>query len=348
MFYKSFIRPLLFKFEPEQVHHFVASLLKLIFVIPGLSPLIKAVATVKHPALQRNVFGLKFENPVGVAAGFDKNAHLFNELSNLGFGYVEVGTITPKEQSGNPKPRLFRLPYDLGLINRMGFNNHGVQQAIKHLKKRKSHTIIGGNLGKNTLTPNKTAVEDYVKLFEELFDFVDYFVINVSCPNISNLHELQTPSALLEISKRLQEINNRKPQRKPILLKVSPDLNNSQLDDVIDLIAKTNIDGVIAVNTTVARDRLKTPKKSIEAIGHGGLSGKPLNQRALKVVSYLAKKSGKAFPIIGVGGIFTPKDALKMLDAGADLIQVYSGFIYEGPFIARRINKAILKESLSK
>ena len=348
MFYKSVIRPLLFRLQPEQVHHFVASLLKAGFAIPGVASIVKSFTTVKHPALQQNILGLDFKNPVGVAAGFDKEARLFHELGTLGFGFVEVGTITPKGQPGNPQPRLFRLPADKGLINRMGFNNQGVDAAIERLKKRKPDIIVGGNLGKNTLTPNQTAVEDYVTLFEKLFDYVDYFVINVSCPNISNLQELQDSEALFAIASGLQKINNAKPKRKPILIKVSPDLNFGQLDDVIEIIHKTKIDGVIAVNTTITRNNLKTPTSDIESIGRGGLSGKPISERALEVVRYLKEKSKNTFPVIGVGGIFTPEDALKMLDAGADLIQVYTGFIYEGPFIAKRMNQAILKRILAK
>lgn len=348
MLYKSVIRPLLFRLKPEQVHHLVASLLKTGFAIPGVASLVRSITTVKHPALQRNLLGLDFKNPVGVAAGFDKEARLYKELGVLGFGFVEVGTITPKGQPGNPRQRLFRIPADKGLINRMGFNNQGVEAAIQRLKNRKPGMVVGGNLGKNTLTPNETAVEDYVTLFERLFNYADYFVINVSCPNISNLQELQDSDALYEIASRLQQINHAKPQPKPILIKVSPDLNFGQLDDVIEIIAKTKIDGVIAVNTTITRDNLNTPKSTIESIGRGGLSGKPIQQRALEVVRYLKEKSNNAFPVIGVGGIFTPEDALKMLDAGADLIQVYTGFIYEGPFIARRINKAILKKAQAK
>ncbi|MBE0651364.1 MAG: quinone-dependent dihydroorotate dehydrogenase [Bacteroidales bacterium] len=346
MFYKPVIRPLLFRLQPERVHHLVAALLKAGFAIPGIAPIVKATTSVKHPALRRNLFGLEFKNPVGVAAGFDKEARLYRELDILGFGFVEVGTVTPKGQPGNPQPRLFRLPTDKGLINRMGFNNHGVEAAINRLKNRKPGMIVGGNLGKNTLTPNETAVEDYVILFEKLFDYVDYFVINVSCPNISNLQELQDSEALMEIASRLQNLNNAKPKRKPILIKVSPDLNFGQLDDVIEIVIKTKIDGVIAVNTTITRDNLKTSEEKIKAIGRGGLSGKPISNRALEVVRYLKEQSKNAFPVIGVGGIFTPDDALKMLDAGADLIQVYTGFIYEGPFIAKKINKAILKRLL--
>jgi dihydroorotate dehydrogenase len=344
MFYKTFIRPLLFRLDPEKVHHLVSSSLQFIFSIPGMAALARGVTSVNDERLKREVFGLKFKNPVGVAAGFDKDARLFGALGNLGFGFVEVGTITPKGQSGNEQPRLFRLPSDGALINRMGFNNEGMEAALHRLKKcRKRDVVLGGNLGKNTLTPNTRAAEDYLQLFETLIDVVDYFVVNVSCPNISDLRELQDKESLQDILSRLQKLNRKKSSPKPILLKVSPDLNFSQLDEVIELIAETGIAGVVAVNTTVGRKQLRTPDKRVHTIGRGGLSGKPLQNRALEVVRYLSEKSGRAFPIVGVGGIFTPEDALQMLDAGASLVQVYTGFIYEGPFIAKRMNKVILK-----
>jgi dihydroorotate dehydrogenase len=281
---------------------------------------------------------------VGIAAGFDKQAELYNELSNFGFGFIEIGTVTPKGQPGNPKPRLFRLPPDKALINRMGFNNGGVNNAVKNLKKRKTHVVVGGNIGKNTLTPNSEAINDYVFCFEELFDFVDYFVVNVSCPNITDLHELQDQDSLVKILGKIQEINHTKIQPKPVLLKVSPDLNNKQLDEVIEIVRLTGIDGVVATNTTVSRQNLQTDDVRIKEIANGGLSGKPISDRSTEVIRYLAEKSGKAFPIIGVGGIFTPEDAIEKLNAGADLVQVYTGFIYEGPFIAKKINKALIKK----
>ncbi|MBN2614644.1 MAG: quinone-dependent dihydroorotate dehydrogenase [Bacteroidales bacterium] len=348
MLYRAVIRPLLFRFDPETIHHLVSFGLKLFFSIPGSKRVLRAYTLPKNKVLQRDLFGIHFDSPVGIAAGFDKNAHLFRQLFPLGFGFIEVGTITPKGQPGNPRPRLFRLPQDRALINRMGFNNFGLEAAIDRLSKRKSGYPVGGNLGKNTLTPNDTAVEDYVLLFEKLFDHVDYFVVNVSCPNISDLKELQDQDALVEILERIQKSNNQKPQRKPVLLKISPDLNNKQLDEVIQIVAQTGIDGVVAVNTSITRDNLNTSSRQVQSIGNGGLSGKPLQKRALEVVRYLSEKSGKAFPIIGVGGIFTPDDALAMLEAGADLIQVYTGFIYEGPFLARRINKAIIRKNIGK
>lgn len=341
--YKKLVRPILFNFDPEKIHHFATGFLKLLFSIPGISDLIRNYATVKSKHLERELFGLKFSNPVGIAAGFDKNAAFYNELGNLGFGFIEIGTVTPLGQAGNAKPRLFRLPTDGALINRMGFNNHGLEAAVRNLKKRKTKVIIGGNLGKNTTTPNSKAVEDYVTLFKGLFDYVDYFTVNVSCPNISDLRELQDQDALLEILNSIQKINRQKARPKPILLKLSPDLNNKQLDEVIDIVKQTNIDGVVAVNTTVSRKELITSENKVKSIGKGGLSGKPIKDRSTEVIRYLAKKSNKAFPIIGVGGIFSPQDAKEKLDAGADLIQVFTGFIYEGPFIARKINKYLLK-----
>jgi dihydroorotate dehydrogenase len=340
--YKSLVRPLLFQFPPETIHHWVVSGLKTSFAIPGVPSLATSLTDVDNPGLNREVFGLRFKNPVGIAAGFDKQAVMFNELANLGFGFVEVGTVTPKGQPGNPKPRSFRLPGDRALINRMGFNNIGVDAAVENLKKRKTDIIIGGNIGKNTATPNDKAIDDYVICFEKLFDYVDYFVVNVSCPNITDLRELQDQDKLLAILNRLQSINHENLHPKPILLKVSPDLNNQQLDEVIEIVAETKIDGVVATNTTITRDNLATPARQVKQIGNGGLSGKPIRERATEVIRYLSEKSEKAFPIIGVGGIFTAEDAIEKLNAGADLVQVYTGFIYEGPMIAKRINKAIL------
>ncbi len=340
--YKSVLRPLLFQFSPEQIHHVVVHGLKAGFALPGMAAMAKSMTAIEDLRLEREVFGLKFKNPVGVAAGFDKQAVMYNQLASLGFGFVEIGTITPKPQPGNPKPRLFRLPTDRALINRMGFNNIGVAAAVHNLKNRKTDIIIGGNIGKNTATPNHKAINDYVTCFEELFDYVDYFVVNVSCPNITDLRELQDQEKLTQILLRLQELNFDQPLQKPVLLKVSPDLNEQQLDEVIDIVRQTKIDGVVAVNTTIARNDLLSPAHKIAAIGNGGLSGRPLCDRATEVIRYLTEKSGHAFPIIGVGGIFTPQDAIDKLQAGASLVQVYTGFIYEGPFIARKINKALL------
>jgi dihydroorotate dehydrogenase len=341
--YKSLLRPVFFLFKPETIHHWVMGFLKTIGKIPGKRQALKWFFSISDTRLEKELFGIRFPNPVGVAAGFDKNAEVYEELSAFGFGFVEIGTVTPKAQPGNPKPRLFRLSKDNALINRMGFNNNGLEQAVKQLRKRKTQMIIGGNIGKNTLTPNSIAYLDYEENFIGLFDYVDYFVVNVSCPNISDLKELQDQEALMEILNKLQAINNSKPKRKPVLLKISPDLNDKQLDEVIEIVRLTKIDGVVATNTSIKRNLPNYSEGEIAAIGNGGLSGQPVRDRSTEIIRYLATKSNKAFPIIGVGGIFTVTDALVKLDAGADLIQVYTGFIYEGPFIARNINRSILK-----
>ena len=335
------IRFFFFLFDPEKIHHFTFFLLKVGY--PFESWAWRKMFTLKDEKLEREVFGIKFPNPVGLAAGFDKDARLIDELSCFGFGFIEIGTLTPKPQDGNPKPRLFRLKEDSGIINRMGFNNSGVEDAIIRLKKRKSDTIIGGNIGKNKLTPNENATDDYVISFNSLFPYVDYFVVNVSSPNTPGLRDLQEKEPLTNLLSSLQEINNNKDKRKPILLKIAPDLTNEQLDDIIQIVRDTKIDGVIATNTTIDRSMLKTDKNKVEAIGNGGLSGKPLRSRSTEVIKYLSEKSDKAFPIIGVGGIHSAEDAIEKLDAGATLIQVFTGFIYEGPGLVKRINKAILK-----
>lgn len=342
--YKIFIKPIFFLFDPEKIHHFVFNTVRILFKVPGFKALAKQIHSLEDKSLERELFGLKFKNPVGLAAGFDKDAKLFNELAAFGFGFVEIGTLTPKPQDGNPKKRLFRLPKDEGLINRMGFNNGGVKEAVERLKKNNSGIIIGGNIGKNKVTPNEEAVNDYEICFEALFNYVDYFVVNVSSPNTPNLRELQDKEPLTKLLSRLKELNNLKEAPKPILLKIAPDLTNEQLDDIIDIVADTKIDGVIASNTTISRENLKTPKEEVEAIGNGGVSGKPVRKRSTEVIKYLADKSNKAFPIIGVGGIHSAQDALEKLEAGADLVQIYTGFIYEGPSLIKKINKALVKK----
>lgn len=342
--YKVFIRPVFFLFDPEKIHHFTFSLLKFLSKIPLVSPLFRSMYQVNDQRLERKLFGLTFKNPVGLAAGFDKNAVLYNELADLGFGFVEIGTVTPKGQVGNPKKRLFRLKDDQGIINRMGFNNEGLEAAITQLKKNKGKVLIGGNIGKNTATAPENYTEDYLTCFEGLHPYVDYFVLNVSCPNVSSHAKLEDADYLKELIVAVQEINNTKASKKPILLKIAPDLNHTQLDEIITLVADTGIDGVIASNTSVDRTGLKASAEMLEAIGNGGLSGQPIKDRSTAVIQYLASKSNKAFPIIGVGGIHSEKDALEKLEAGADLIQVYTGFIYEGPRLIKRINKAILAQ----
>lgn len=335
--YKLFIRPILFQFDPEKVHYFTFSVLRFLNKI-GFSAIFKALYEVKDSRLEREVFGLKFKNPVGLAAGFDKDAKLYKELSNLGFGFVEIGTLTPKGQEGNPKKRLFRLKEDSAIINRMGFNNGGVLEAVERLKKNNG-VLIGGNIGKNKVTPNEEAVNDYTICFEALFPHVDYFVVNVSSPNTPNLRELQDKKPLTELLQTLQDLNSTKSVQKPILLKIAPDLTDDQLLDIIDIVKDTKIAGVIATNTTISREGLQSANKS----EMGGLSGKPLTKRSTEVIRFLSEKSNKAFPIIGVGGIHTADDALEKLEAGASLIQLYTGFIYEDQLI-KDINKKILEK----
>jgi dihydroorotate dehydrogenase len=333
------IKRLLFLLNPEKAHHLTFSLLKL----PGVSGAAGRIYNTKNKSLERNVFGLNFPNPVGLAAGLDKDATAFNELGKLGFGFIEIGTVTPVAQTGNEKPRLFRLTKDEALINRMGFNNHGVAAAATRLRRRKNkHLIIGGNIGKNKITPNENAVDDYIKCFESLFDVVDYFVVNVSSPNTPNLRALQEKEPLTALLRTLQAHNNNKASPKPILLKIAPDLTNSQLDDIIEIIKETGISGVIATNTTISRDGLSYDKEALEKFGSGGLSGKPLSTRSTEVIRYLKQASNNAFPVIGVGGIHSAKDAMEKLDAGADLIQLYTGFIYKGPGLIKEINEAVL------
>lgn len=342
--YKLFIKPILFLFQPETIHHLVFKILKIVFKIPGVKQITKFFYVVNDKRLERKLFGLTFSNPVGLAAGFDKDAKLYNELSNFGFSFIEIGTLTPKAQPGNDKPRMFRLPQDEALINRMGFNNEGVEAAVTRLKKRSTKVIIGGNIGKNKVTPNEEAVKDYEICFEALFNYVDYFAVNVSSPNTPNLRALQDKEPLTQLLNKLKILNSKKINPKPILLKIAPDLTNEQLNDIVDIVNETKIDGVIATNTTISRDGLKTQNSKLETIGAGGLSGKPLTKRSTEVIKYLSEKSKKAFPIIAVGGVFTAKDAIEKLNAGASLVQIYTGFIYEGPGIVKRINKGLLKE----
>ncbi len=340
--YKLIIRPILFWFDPEKVHHFTFSAIYFFSKIPFFSSICNSLYEVKDKRLEREVFGLKFKNPVGLAAGFDKDAKLYKELSNFGFGFIEIGTLTPKPQEGNPKKRLFRLKSNSAIINRMGFNNGGVQEAVERLKKNKN-VLIGGNIGKNKITPNDEAVDDYLICFEALFDYVDYFVINVSSPNTPNLRELQDKKPLTNLLRDLQNSNIKKQIPKPILLKIAPDLTDEQLLDIIDIINETKIAGVIATNTTISRENLKTENNPEVMAEIGGLSGKPLTKRSTEVIRFLSEKSNKAFPIIGVGGIHSAEDALEKLEAGASLIQLYTGFIYEGPKLVKEINQAILK-----
>ena len=316
--YKQIIRPILFQLSPETIHRIVIVALRTIHYIPGARILLKSLFSVRHSSLEREVFGIRFRNPIGIAAGFDKDAEVYKELLSLGFGFTEVGTVTPKPQPGNPRPRLFRLPKDLALINRMGFNNHGMENAVRNLRYRKPHQIIG---------------------------YVDYFVINVSCPNVANLTCLQDKDNLKEILRGLIEFRRGQNQYRPILLKISPDLSTPQIDDMISVLIESGLDGIVATNTTTHRDGLQTDPEIIASIGKGGLSGAPLTKRSIEVVRYIHKKTQGRFPIIGVGGIMTEEDAVAMLQAGASLIQVYTGFIYNGPSFVKRICKRLRKEA---
>jgi dihydroorotate dehydrogenase len=335
--YKILIRPILFCFDPEKVHYFTFSLIRLLSKIPGFPSLFKFLYEVNDKRLETEVFGLKFKNPVGLAAGFDKDAVLYKELSNFGFGFIEIGTLTPKAQPGNEKKRIFRLLEDSAIINRMGFNNGGVLEAVERLKKNNG-VLIGGNIGKNKVTLNEDATSDYEICFDALFDHVDYFVVNVSSPNTPNLRALQEKEPLTQLLQTLQNKNLSRPKQKPILLKIAPDLTDEQLLDIIDIVKETQIAGVIATNTTLSRSGLR----SWDQTEVGGLSGKPLTSRSTEVIRFLSQKSNKAFPIIGVGGIHSAQDALEKLEAGASLVQLYTGFIYEGPALVKKINKAIL------
>lgn len=343
--YKHLLRPLFFAFDPEKIHHFTFSLIKFTSKIPGFQAIFRNLYAVEDKRLERNLFGLTFKNPVGLAAGFDKNAVLYNELANFGFGFIEIGTVTPKGQLGNPKKRLFRLKDDQGIINRMGFNNEGLEAAIVQLKKNKGKLIIGGNIGKNTNTKPEDYTRDYLECFNALHPYVDYFVLNVSCPNVGSHAKLNDRDYLEELIKAVQKANRSFEKQKPILLKIAPDLNNNQLDEIVELVKDTKLDGVIASNTSTDRSDLKASKERLDEIGNGGLSGQPIKAKSTRVIKYLSEKSNESFPIIGVGGIHSAEDALEKIEAGADLVQIYTGFIYEGPSLIKRINKAIIKRN---
>ncbi len=341
MIYKLLIRPVLFLFDAEKVHHFVMNILKTAGKIPGMLKLQESMFLVDDPSLERTVAGIKFRNPVGLAAGFDKDAKAIAELGSLGFGFIEIGTVTPKAQTGNPLPRLFRLPADQALINRMGFNNEGVDAAVTRLKK-KHKLIVGGNIGKNKITENENAINDYLICFEALFPYCDYFTVNISSPNTPGLRELQDKEPLIRLLDAVQQANHSKPVAKPVFLKIAPDLTPSQVDDIIEITLKTKLAGLIISNTTISRESLNTGKTEIEKIGAGGLSGKPVFEKSTALLKYVAEKSGKQFALIASGGIFTPQQALEKLKAGADLVQLYTGFIYEGPALVKAINKELL------
>jgi len=341
--YKSVVKPLLFKLDAERAHHVVFDNLKRAARVPGAAAALRGLYDYQHPSLEREVFGLKFRNPVGLAAGLDKNAVLTDELASLGFGFVEIGTVTPRPQPGNPTPRLFRLPQDGALINRMGFNNDGAATVAARLRQRSNRQlIIGGNIGKNKDTPNEQAGDDYVAAFEALAEVVDYFVVNVSSPNTPGLRELQDKKPLISLLQQVQARNQARAQPRPLLLKIAPDLTNSQLDDILEIAGETQLSGLVATNTTISRGGLTTAASQVAGYGAGGLSGRPLRARATEVIAYLHQRSQGELPIIGAGGIHSAADALEKLAAGAALVQLYTGFVYEGPGLIKQINQAIV------
>lgn len=340
----ALIKRLLFLLPAERAHHLTMKLWHAWLSVPGMRPLMRRWFGLAHPSLERELFGLKFRNPIGLAAGFDKDGKYFRDMAELGFGFIEIGTVTPRPQAGNPRPRLFRLPADRALINRMGFNNEGVDRMVERLRKGKPEgLIIGGNIGKNKDTPNERAFDDYLTCFEKLFPWVDYFVVNVSSPNTPGLRALQEREPLRQLLAGLQQRNRQKPRPKPILLKIAPDLNEAQLDDVVSIVMETGIAGIIATNTTISREGLRTPAHEVEKIGAGGLSGAPLRPRATEVIRYLHQQTGGKVPIIGVGGIASPRHVQEKLDAGASLVQVYTGLIYEGPGLVKKLLSALVR-----
>ncbi|MBK8658309.1 MAG: quinone-dependent dihydroorotate dehydrogenase [Bacteroidetes bacterium] len=338
-------KQLLFQLDAEEAHHFTIHQLQLLGKFPRLLSFLSG-KKISHPSLHRHILGLDFPNPVGLAAGLDKNGDVIDEMGHLGFGFVEIGTITPQPQPGNDKPRLFRLISDEAIINRMGFNNVGAEVAAQKLKRRKTNIIVGANIGKNKVTPNEKAIRDYEFCFEKLFDYADYFVVNVSSPNTPGLRALQDKDSLTAILSSLQDINNRKVNTKPILLKIAPDLETEQITDVVDVVRKTQIQGIVATNTTISREGLHISNQEIEKIGAGGLSGKPVTAKSTQVLKYIAAEVQTDIQkpvLIGVGGIMNTADALEKFNAGADLVQLYTGFIYNGPELIQSINRALLK-----
>lgn len=342
--YKLLLRPFLFLLSPEAAHAFSLGALKILLRIPGIRQFIKKKYSYNAYHSKTELFGLCFKNPVGMAAGFDKNGKYVRELALLGFGFVEVGTVTPRPQPGNPRPRLFRLPKDRALINRMGFNNEGAVRVAERLRKyRPTDIVIGGNIGKNRDTPEEKDADDYLTCFRTLFDVVDYFVLNVSSPNTEGLRKLQGRDRLRLLLKQITEERNRRTPYKPVLVKIAPDLTEPEISDIVEAAGEFGIDGIVAVNTTISREGLKTNDKKIRHIGAGGLSGAPLHGRALEVVRFITEKSGLKLPVIGAGGIMNPQEAANMLGAGASLLQLYTGFIYEGPGLIKKINTCLSK-----
>lgn len=336
--YKRILKPILFSFNPETAHNMIFSTLSFLRHVPFARSIMRSIYRKESPALEKEVFGIKFPNPVGLAGGLDKNGEFYNDMANFGFGFVEIGSLTPKPQDGNPKPRCWRVPGDKAIINRYGINNKGVKNAVEHLKKERPEVIVAANISKNTSSINEEAAKDYETSFGLLYDFVDMFVINISCPNVVGLTSLQDINFLSDIVDRLLDLRMYYDEYRPILLKVSPDLSHQQLDEIIDYSMRSGIDGIVAGNTTRSRDGLNSiSAEKIEEIGNGGLSGAPVHKKNLELVRYIHEKSEGRLPIVGVGGIMSPEDAQAMLAAGASLVEIYSGFVYEGPALVKRI-----------
>ncbi len=341
------IRPLLFMMSPEKAHSTTIKMFKFFHKIPGIKGIMKSAYSYEHHDLETEVLGLKFKNPIGLAAGFDKDGDFIHEFSTLGFGFIEIGTITPHAQDGNPKPRLFRLPQDEALINRMGFNNRGATAAKRKLQKRPKNVIIGGNIGKNKMTPNEMAISDYLICFKELHPHVDYLVLNVSSPNTPDLRQLQDQEPLEKLLTAIVKANKMKPIAKPILLKIAPDVTDSMLDDIIEIVGRKEVDGIIATNTTIEREGLQTSKEELDGIGEGGLSGKPLSSKSEYVINFIRSRN-RTIPIIAVGGVMNADDAIRKIEAGANLVQIYTGLIYKGPGLVREINEDLVKRQIMK
>lgn len=342
--YKGIIKPILFRFSPEAIHHFMVRFLSTMRYIPFARATIRSIFKVRNEKLEREIFGLHFANPIGLAAGFDKDAECYDVMGDMGFGFVEIGTVTPRAQGGNPKPRCFRLTKDEAIINRMGFNNRGVENAVYNLQRyRRRGLIVGGNIGKNTLTDNGDAPKDYLKAFRALYDYVDYFTVNISCPNVAGLTSLQSKDSTAKILAPLKEFRKGQNDYRPILLKISPDLTHEGVDTMIEVAIEFKLDGIVATNTSTSREGLSTDKHIVDKIANGGLSGRPLTERAIEMVSYIRQKSNGKMPVIGVGGVMTADDAARMFKAGAALVQIYTGFIYNGPGLPAKICKQLLK-----
>lgn len=341
--YKFFLKPILFCFNPETAHNILFSFLSFLRHVPFARAIIRSIYKRQSPKLQKDLFGLTFPNPVGLAGGLDKNGEYYNDMANFGFGFVEIGSLTPRPQDGNPKPRCFRVPSDKAIINRFGINNKGVKNAVEHLKKVRPEVIVAANISKNTSSINEDAAKDYEQAFGLMYDFVDMFVVNVSCPNVVGLTSLQDISFLSDIIDKLLDLRMFYDTYRPVLLKVSPDLAKEQLDDIIDYCLRSGIDGIVAGNTTRSRDGLSIDQAKIDKIGNGGLSGAPLHKKNVELVKYIHTKSEGRLPIIGVGGIMSGADAQEMIDAGASLVEIYSGFIYEGPALVKKIIKHLEK-----